>query len=162
MGYVNKLTVLGRLGRDPELHYGQNGTAVCRMSVATNSTFPRNGVKVTETEWHNIVTFGKRAEVCAQWLKKGREVFVEGPIRTRSWIDTKTKEKRERKELIATDVQFIGSAPAKKSGEATPTQQAGEPGYGGDDANDIDTSVLDAVPTGEGGSSAPPDDDERL
>src|ERR1044072_2407121 len=146
MGYVNKLTVMGRLGRDPALFKGQIGTTVCRMSVATNSSYTKDGVKVTETEWHNVVTFGKRAEVAAQYLKKGREVYIEGPIRTRHWTDSKTNAPRERKELIATDIQFIGASPnAGKRTEGTPA-----PGAGDDEEPDM--SVLDQVPGGDAGA----------
>ena len=85
---VNKVILIGRLGKDPELTYSQSGVPVCRFSLATNEKFKdQGGVFRERTEWHNIVCFAKLAEVCGQYLSKGREAYIEGPIRTRQWED---------------------------------------------------------------------------
>lgn len=106
---VNKAILLGNLGRDPELRYTANQTAVCRFSIATSERRKDSSGNWNEhTEWHNIVTFGKTAENCSNYLKKGRQVFVEGRIQTNKWQD---KEGRDRytTEIIANTVQFIGN-----------------------------------------------------
>ncbi|RMG39537.1 MAG: single-stranded DNA-binding protein [Candidatus Dadabacteria bacterium] len=106
---VNKVILLGNLGKDPELRYTASQIPVCSFSMATNERRKdQSGNWSDHTEWHNIVTFGKTAENCAQYLKKGRQVYVEGRLQTRKWED---KEGRARytTEVLANTVQFIGS-----------------------------------------------------
>ena len=111
MASVNKVIVLGRLGKDPELRYTQGGTAVCSMSVATSEKRKDNQGNTQEnTEWHRIVVWSKAAENCSKYLAKGREVYIEGRLQTRSWEDN-NGQKRYATEIIANQVQFIGSAP---------------------------------------------------
>jgi single-strand DNA-binding protein len=105
---VNKVILLGRLGKDPELRYTQSQTPVCSFSLATGDRRKdASGNWVEQTEWHNIVTYGKTAELCNTYLKKGRQAFIEGKIQTRKWQD---KEGRDRytTEVIGNTVQFIG------------------------------------------------------
>lgn len=105
---VNKVLLLGRLGQDPELKYTPSGAAVCNFSMATSENWnDRNGQKQERTEWHRIVVWGKIAELCNQYLSKGRQAFVEGKLQTRSW-DDKQGQKRYTTEINATTVQFIG------------------------------------------------------
>ena len=105
---VNKVLLLGRLGADPELRYTNNQTAVCNLSVATNDRRKgADGQWNDFTEWHKVATFGKTAENCSNFLKKGRQVFVEGRIQTRKWQDQEGKD-RYSTEIIANAVQFIG------------------------------------------------------
>ena len=105
---VNKAILVGNLGADPELRYTNNQTAVCTLSIATGERRKDpSGQWVDHTEWHKVVVFGKTAENCTNYLKKGREVFVEGRIQTRKWQD---KEGRDRytTEVVANNVQFLG------------------------------------------------------
>ena len=107
---VNKVILLGRLGKDPELKSLPNGNSVCNFSIATSEKWndKASGQKQEKTEWHNITVYGKIAESCSAYLAKGREVFIEGKIQTRSW-DDKDGNKRYTTEVIANNVQFIGS-----------------------------------------------------
>ncbi len=105
---VNKVILLGNLGKDPELRYTTSQTPVCSFSLATGERRKDAGGNwVDHTEWHNIVTFGKTAENCSQYLKKGRQAFIEGRIQTRKWQDKEGKD-RYTTEIIAITVQFVG------------------------------------------------------
>lgn len=112
---VNKVLILGRLGQDPELKYTPSGAPVCNFSLATSETWnDKSGQKQERTEWHRIVVWGKMAELCNQYLSKGRQAFVEGSLQTRSW-DGKDGTKRYTTEINARNVQFIGGASASNS-----------------------------------------------
>lgn len=112
MASVNNHIILGRLGKDPEIRHTTTGKSVCSFSVATSEQWTDNqGQKQEHTEWHNVVCWDRVAENCAKYLAKGREVYVEGPTRTRSY-DGNDGTKRYVTELIASRVQFIGSAPS--------------------------------------------------
>ena len=119
MASLNKAQLIGNLGRDPELRYTPNGTAVCNVSLATTNGWndKQSGDRVEETEWHRVVFFGRLAEIVSEHLKKGRALFVEGRLRTRKWQD---KEGRDQyaTEIVASDMQMLGSRPddAKPSG----------------------------------------------
>lgn len=105
---INKVILLGRLGADPELRYTQNRTAVCTLKIATNERRKdASGNWSEHTEWHNVVTFGKTAENCNQYLKKGRQAFIEGKIQTRKYQGDDGKD-RYWTEIIASTVQFVG------------------------------------------------------
>ncbi len=106
---LNKCMVIGNLGADPEMRYTANGSAVTTFRVAASRRFNgQDGQAREETEWFSVVTWNRLAEICAQYLVKGRTVYVEGRIQTRSWDDQKTGEKRYRTELIAEEVKFLG------------------------------------------------------
>jgi single-strand DNA-binding protein len=107
---VNKVIILGRLGQDPELKYTPSGAAVCNFSLATSESWTdkSSGQKNEKTEWHRVVVWGKLAELCNQYLSKGRQAFVEGKLQTRSW-DDKDGNKRYTTEISASTVQFIGA-----------------------------------------------------
>lgn len=113
---MNKAIIIGRLGADPELKkVGNNGTSVCRLSVATTETWTdKNGQRQEKTEWHRVVVWGRTADNCAKHLAKGRQVAVTGKIETRSWTDTNDV-KRYATEIRAEVVEFLGSG--KKSGD---------------------------------------------
>ncbi len=114
--YLNKVFLFGNLTRDPEQKSLPNGTAVTNFSLATNRVYKdANGAKQEQTEFHNIVVFGRQAETSAQYLKKGQGVMIEGRITTRSWDDKTTGEKKYRTEIIADAVQF-----GPKSGGVAP------------------------------------------
>lgn len=106
---VNKVILLGRLGQDPELKYTPSGSPVCNFSLATSEYWAdKNGQKQERTEWHRVVVWGKLAELCNQYLAKGRQAFVEGRLQTRSW-DDQNGQKKYATEVVATTVQFIGA-----------------------------------------------------
>lgn len=122
---INKVIILGRLGKDPELKYTPSGAAVCNFTVATSETWAdKSGQKQEKTEWHRIVVWGKLGELCNQYLSKGRQVFVEGKIQTRSW-DDQNGQKKYLTEINATNVQFLGEArPGQgKTQQERPAQQ---------------------------------------
>jgi single-strand DNA-binding protein len=106
---VNKVILVGRLGRDPEIRYTQGGQAVANFTVATNERWlGKDGERQERTEWHRIVVWGKQAETCSEYLSKGRQVYLEGRLQTREWED-KDGNKRWTTEIVATTVQFLGS-----------------------------------------------------
>lgn len=109
MAGVNKVIIMGRLGKDPELKYLPNGTAACKFSVATSESWTdKSGQKQEKTEWHNVVVWAKLAELCNQYLAKGRQVYLEGKLQTDSWEDNNGN-KRYSTSIIASTIQFIGS-----------------------------------------------------
>jgi len=136
---VNKAILVGNLGRDPEVSYTQGGTARCRFPLATGESYTNNaGERVDRTEWHNIVVWGKQAETVGKYLQKGRQVFVEGRIQTRSWDDEKTGQKRYMTEINAQRVIFLGGRGEGGGQSGSPTGKADGgydqgPGFGPDD-----------------------------
>ena len=107
MAGLNKVFILGNLGRDPEVRSLPNGTTVCTFSIATSETWKdKTGEKREKTEWHRIVTFNKLADLCGEYLAKGRQVFVEGKLQTREWERDGVKQYTT--EIVASEVRFIG------------------------------------------------------
>ena len=105
--YLNKAFLFGNLTRDPELKSLPSGIKVCSFALATNRSWKdKNGAKQESTDYHNIVSFGKQAELIAQYLKKGRSIFVEGRIQTRSWDDKTDGSKKYRTEIVVDNFQF--------------------------------------------------------
>ncbi len=114
--YINKAMLFGNLTRDPELRALPSGMNVCNFSIATNRVFrDREGKKQEQTDFHNVVVFGRQADTVSQYLKKGSSVFVEGRMQTRSWDDKTSGEKKYRTEVVADRVQF-GPRPAGGGG----------------------------------------------
>ncbi len=109
MASVNKVILLGRLGQDPEVRTTPGGTSVGNFSVATSGWAGGQDQKEERTEWHRVVVFGKTAENCGRYLKKGREVYLEGRIQYRTW-DDRDGNKRYTTEIVASVVQFVGSS----------------------------------------------------
>ena len=108
MASVNKVIVLGNLGKDPEVRHLPNGDAVCNFSLATTESWKdKNGQKQDKTEWHNIVLFRKLAEIAGEYLKKGRPAYIEGRLQTRKWTDKEGKE-RYTTEIIGEQMQMLG------------------------------------------------------
>jgi single-strand DNA-binding protein len=119
---VNKVILIGNLGKDPEVRYTQTGSAVANFSIATSEQWSdRDGKRQERTEWHNIVVWGKQGELCGQYLAKGRQVYVEGSIRTRSY-DDKTGVKRYITEIVAQRIRFLGGGGGTR---ATPEADGG-------------------------------------
>jgi len=109
MASVNKVILIGNLGRDPELRYTQGGQGVANFTLATNERWrDKDGQNQERTEWHRIVVWGKQAENCAQYLQKGRSCYIEGRLQTREWED-KEGNKRQTTEIVAQNVTFLGS-----------------------------------------------------
>jgi single-strand DNA-binding protein len=106
---INKVILIGRLGQDPELKYMPSGMAICNFSLATSESWKdkNSGQKQEKTEWHRVVVWAKQAEFCQQYLAKGRQVYIEGKLQTRTW-DDKSGGKRSTTEIVAQTVQFIG------------------------------------------------------
>jgi len=149
-GSLNRVMLIGRLTRDPELRYTPSGTAVCQLALATNRYGQdQSGERREFTDYHDVVVWNqgnrKLAELCSQYLQKGRLVYVEGRLQTRSWDDQATGQKRYRTEVNASDVQFLDSrqdggasmgAPAEAGTAAT--RGGAAPFEGGDvDPDDI-------------------------
>ena len=134
---VNKVILVGNLGKDPEVRFTGSGKAVCHFPVATSEVWnDANGERRERTEWHNVVVWGKQGENCGKYLSKGRQVYVEGRIQTRSW-DDKDGNKRYMTEIIAQQVRFLGGG-----------------GGGGRGASDAPPSM----PSDAGGGPATDDD----
>ena len=109
MASVNKVILIGNLGKDPEMKFMQNGKAVANFSIATSESWKdkSSGEKKEKTEWHNIVTFEKLAEICGQYLKKGSTVYIEGKLQTRKWQD-KSGVDRYTTEILANEMKMLG------------------------------------------------------
>ena len=106
---VNKVILLGNLGKDPEVKYTQSGMAVARFSLATTDRAKdKDGNWQDKTEWHNLVAFGRTAEVAGEYLKKGRTVYIEGALRTSSWDDKESGVKKYKTEVIINDLVMVG------------------------------------------------------
>jgi single-strand DNA-binding protein len=135
-GGLNKAFLMGNLGADPELRYTPSGQAVANFRIATSESWvDKQGQKQERTEWHRIVAWGKLAELCGEYLKKGRQVFVEGKLQTRQWED-RDGHKRFTTEIQAREITFLGArdgagggAPRRSGGD-----EAGPSGGGGGDA----------------------------
>lgn len=115
MAGINKVIIVGRLGQDPEMKTLAQGSVVTRLNVATSENWiDKNGQKQERTEWHRISVWGKLAEICGKYLAKGRQVYVEGKLQTRSWEENGNK--RYATEITAQTVQFLGGAAGASAG----------------------------------------------
>ena len=125
MAGVNKVILVGNLGKDPELRYAPSGMAIANFNIATTETWKdKSGAKQDKTEWHKIVAFNKLAEICGEYLNKGKQVYIEGRIQTRQWED-KDGNKRYTTEVVAQTMQMLG--PAGEKGAASASGGAGAP-----------------------------------
>jgi single-strand DNA-binding protein len=149
--YLNKVYLYGNLTRDPEMKSLPSGSKVTQFSLATNRVYKdQSGARQEQTEYHNIVVFGRQAETSAQYLKKGQGVMIEGRIQTRSWDDKTTGEKKYRTEIVADAVQFGpkgGSGSSEGGFSATPSAAAAPIAAGADldtiDYGDANVNVDD-------------------
>jgi single-strand DNA-binding protein len=140
MSGINKVILIGNLGANPEMRYTQAGQAVANLRLATTERWTdKSGQKQEITEWHRIVVWGKQAEICGQYLTKGRQIYVEGRIRTRQWQDQQGQ-KRYSTEIVAQTVQMLGPRAGAERGPddvgatVPPEEHMGaEPGPGNDD-----------------------------
>lgn len=110
MASVNKVILVGNLGRDPEVRYSPDGAAICNISLATTSQWKdkATGERREETEWHRVVFYNRLAEIAGEYLKKGRSIYVEGRIKTRKWADKETGQDRYSTEIIGDQMQMLG------------------------------------------------------
>jgi single-strand DNA-binding protein len=127
MASVNKVILIGNLGADPEIRYTPGGTAVANFNLATREQWTnKNGEKEERTEWHKIVAWGRLGEICGEYLHKGKQVFIEGRIQTRTW-DDRDGNKRYTTEIVALAMQMLGSpdkdAKAQSTQERFPTEE---------------------------------------
>ncbi|HUN56137.1 MAG TPA: single-stranded DNA-binding protein [Smithella sp.] len=134
---VNKVILIGRLGKDPDVRYTPDGTMVTNFNLATDEQWKdKNGEKVQKTEWHRIVTWGKLAEICGNYLVKGKLVFIEGRIQTRSWED-KEGVKRFTTEIIASNMQMLDSKGQSKADDASFDPSSAGPNGGNAPLDDV-------------------------
>jgi len=126
MASINKVILIGNLGRDPEVRYTPNGNAVCNVSVATTRTWKNkdSGDRAEETEWHRVVFYDRLAEIAGEYLKKGRSVYVEGRLKTRKWQDKEGKDQYTT-EVIADNMQMLGGREGMGSGSAAGGDEEG-------------------------------------
>lgn len=154
MASVNKVILVGNMGRDPEVRYMPSGDAIATLSIATTDTFNnrQTGQREELTEWHRVVFFGKTAEVAAQYLKKGSQVYVEGSIRTRKWQDKETGQDRYSTEIRGDRMQMLGG----RGGSSAPMD-------GGDDYGGYSDSAPAApAPRAMAPASTPPAAPRRM
>ena len=143
---VNKAILVGNLGKDPEVRFTGSGKAVCKFPLATTTSWnDTEGARQERTKWHNIIVWGKQGENCGKFLSKGRQVFVEGEIRNRSY-DDKDGNKRYITEIVAQNVRFLGGGAGGGAGRSGGT---GDPGFPEEPATGM----------GGGGAAATDDDD---
>src|ERR1700734_2474980 len=137
--YLNRATVIGNLTRDPEVRALPSGIQVATFSVATNRVWrDKDGAQKEDTQFHNIVVFGRQAETSAQYLKKGQQVLVEGRMQTRSWDDKTSGEKKYRTEIVADRVQF-GPKAGGATGAPASASKGTAPGKPSKEAPELDT-----------------------
>ena len=124
MASVNKVIVLGNLGKDPEMRYTPGGSAICSLRIATTRNWKNkeSGERVEETEWHSVVMYDRIAEVAGEYLKKGCPVYIEGRLKTRKWQD-KDGNDRYTTEIIGESLQLLGGAGDSDGGQDRPTRQ---------------------------------------
>ncbi len=134
---LNKCMVIGHLGADPEMRYTANGSAVTTFRVASSRNYTNSqGERVEETEWFSVVTWNRLAETCAQYLSKGRQVYVEGRLQTRSW-EGQDGQTRYRTELVAETVKFLGGRGDREFEASTPSMPASADSSGDLDPDDL-------------------------
>ena len=157
---VNKVILVGRLGRDPETRYTSGGQAVANFSVATDETYKdRNGEKQKRTEWHKIVVWAKQAEIAQQYLKKGSLVFIEGRIQSREWQD-KEGQKRTSFEIVANNFRMLGGR--AEGATAGGGGMGGGASHGGDDMESHAAPTEDSYGGGGTASGGPEISDEDI
>lgn len=136
MASLNKVLLIGGLGKDPEIRFMPNGEAVCNFSIATTENWKdKQGAKQQKTEWHNVVCYRKLAEIAGEYLKKGSQIYLEGKLQTRKW--EKDGVTRYSTEIIMDTMQMLGGK--AESGTQRDSEQSG--GTGGSDFNDFDADI---------------------
>ena len=140
---VNKVILVGRLGKDPEVRYSNNGNAITTFNLATSRVYKnKQGEKVDETEWHRCVSFGRTAEVCGEYLHKGSLIYIEGRLQTRDWED-KDGNKRWTTEIIIDNMRMLGGKNDSESGEKGKSPFANAPQNNRPDDGDMGGDIPD-------------------
>lgn len=149
---VNKAILIGRLGSDPEVRYSQSGTAIANVNVATTENWKdrESGERQERTEWHRVVFFRRLAEIVAEYLRKGSQVYVEGRIQTRKWQDQEGRD-RYTTEIVANEMQMLGGRATADNDTRPPPADASErspapPAKGGKKSGDISDDFDDDIP----------------
>lgn len=140
MSGVNKVILIGRLGADPEVKSIGSGSTVARLNIATSETWVKDGQKQERTEWHRVTVWGKLAEICGKHLSKGRQVYVEGKLQTRSWEDQQGQ-KRYSTEIVANTVQFLGPAGERGTTTSSGTDDFGPQDFGPEPSFDTSDEI---------------------
>jgi single-strand DNA-binding protein len=150
MASVNKVILIGNLGKDPEFKFTPGGQAVATFSIATTERYAdKSGQRQEKTEWHNIVVWGKLAELANQYLKKGRSVYIEGRITTRSW-DDKDGNKRYKTEIVGNSIQFLGGSGSGAGGAEYDYSQGGAPSFDANHGSAHSAPSFDSHPVNNG------------
>ena len=157
---VNKVIIIGNLGADPDLKYTPSNRPLCNLSVATNEVFKdKGGQRQERTEWHRVTVWGEQAEHCSKYLAKGRSVYVEGRLQTRSWDDKEGK-KRYSTDIVAERVVFLGGGAGGAGGESGARRGGGRGGWNEESgAGGAPPEPNEPAGGGGGGGGGPPDDD---
>src|SRR3972149_12181544 len=144
---INKVILVGRLGRDPEMKYTASGTPFCRFSMATDEVWndKGSGERQERTEWHNIVAWDRLAEICNQYLTKGRLVYIEGSLQTREWDDSEGNKKKTT-EIRARDMVMLGGGAGEGSGAGGPRRSAAAEAAGGSGSHAAGPTPHDDLP----------------
>lgn len=140
MSGINKVILIGRLGGDPEVKAIGSGQTVARLNIATSETWVKDGQKQEKTEWHRVTVWGKLAEICGKHLSKGRQVYVEGKLQTRSWED-QSGQKRYATEIVANTVQFLGSAGVERASSSSSSDDFGYQDFGPEPSFDTSDEI---------------------
>lgn len=154
---VNKVILVGNLGKDPEVRYTSGGQAVANLRIATSRSWTdkQSGQKKEETEWHDVEVWGKQAEQCGEFLAKGRQVYVEGRLKTDAWDDKASGQKKYRVKVVADTVRFLGGGGAGAGRGAGPGVGGARPPQGGpDDQGGPPPGFDDSSGSSGGGSGA--------
>jgi len=145
MASLNKVILIGNLGKEPEQRFMPNGNAVCNFSIATTESWKdkQSGAKQEKTEWHNITIYGKLAEIAAQYLTKGSSVYLEGKIKTRKYQDKQTGADKYVTEIICDEMKMLGG---KQEGQEQPKPQQAKPAQQAKPVNNFDESWDEQIP----------------
>jgi single-strand DNA-binding protein len=151
---INKVILIGNLGQNPEVKHSASGQAICNLNIATNESWTdKNGQKQEKTEWHRLVVFGKLAELCGQYLTKGRQIYAEGKLQTRQWQD-KEGQTRYTTEVVAQTIQFLGGAAGAGRGADYGASNAGA-GYGSSSDMGMGAGAYSGAGYGAGQGASP-------
>jgi single-strand DNA-binding protein len=146
---VNKVILVGNLGKDPEVKYTPQGTPVAKITLATNERYKdKDGNWQDRTEWHNVVLWQRLAEIAGEYLKKGGKVYIEGRLQTRSWDDKQTGQKKYMTEVVANDLVLLGGRGDNAGGDFSSGSSRGASAGGGN--NSFDQRTPEAEPAGAG------------
>ena len=161
MAGVNKVILVGYLGRDPEIRYTQNGKAVCNFTLATTESFTPKGGDAREerTEWHRIIAWERLAEICGEYLAKGKQIYIEGRLQTRDWED-RDGNKRTTTEIVAQTMQMLGRAPQGEGASGYDNRRSNGPSRNTGPAKDYGSGQNKGGNYEDSGPGGPAEDDD--